>query len=300
MRIGYPCINSSIDCTANSTFRLKNYSEERLTQTVSANLDCLARILQFNLEHGLLFFRISSDVIPFASHPQCSFNWQRHFKDRFKAIGAFIKKNGMRVSMHPDQFVLLNALSPQIVENSIAELRYHADFLDSLGAELNAKIQIHVGGVYGDKPASIRRFIDVYESLPPAVARRLVIENDERLFCLADCLEIHRSTKVPIVLDVFHHALFNRRESIEKAMADAGETWRNVDGVPIVDYSSQAAGARTGAHTDAIDIRDFAIFVNQSRAFDFDIMLEIKDKEKSAIKALHILTDDRRIAHAKR
>jgi UV DNA damage endonuclease len=92
MRIGYPCINRTLDCSANSTFRLKSYSEMRLKTSIKNNLDCLRRILQFNLEHKLFFFRISSDLIPFASHPINKFRWQEHFQDKFEEIGEFITK----------------------------------------------------------------------------------------------------------------------------------------------------------------------------------------------------------------
>lgn len=86
MRIGYPCINRTIDCTASSTFRLKSYTESRVKQKVKNNLECLRRILQFNLEHKLFFFRISSDLVPFASHPINRFNWQKYFQEDFELL----------------------------------------------------------------------------------------------------------------------------------------------------------------------------------------------------------------------
>lgn len=86
MKIGYPCINTSIGCTANSTFRLKNYSEENMVEKINNNLDCLEKILNYNVEKGFLFFRISSDLVPFASHPICTFNWRGYFKKRFREM----------------------------------------------------------------------------------------------------------------------------------------------------------------------------------------------------------------------
>jgi UV DNA damage endonuclease len=140
MKLGYPCINRGIGCTANSTFRLASYSEERLIQTVQNNLDCLTTILNYNVQQGFMFFRISSDVIPFASHPVCTFDWAAHFSPQLKNIGAFIRKHNIRISMHPDQFVLINALKEDVVERSVRELEYHCTLLDEMDLDSTAKM----------------------------------------------------------------------------------------------------------------------------------------------------------------
>src|SRR6188508_879244 len=104
MRIGYPCINLSVKNPNSSTFRLKSYTETRFKETVSNNLDHLLSLLKFNKINSIYFFRISSDIIPFASHPVCEIDWRDSFKIKLREIGDFITQNNMRVSMHPDQF----------------------------------------------------------------------------------------------------------------------------------------------------------------------------------------------------
>jgi UV DNA damage endonuclease len=288
LKIGYPCINRRIGCTTNRTFRLNNYTPEKLLQTVAANLACLQSTLQFNLQQGLKFFRISSDIIPFASHPICQVNWQNHFATELAQLGAFIRQHNMRVSMHPDQFVLLNSPNPKVYESSLAELLYHQNFLDALGVDYSAKIQIHVGGIYGDKIAAIQRFIENYRHLPAELRQRLVIENDERLYSAADCLQIHSATDVPILFDYFHHRCLNQGEKLQLLLNAVFQTWQAADGLPIVDYSSQQPGERLGKHAATLDADDFSQFLTATRVFDFDIMLEIKDKERSALQALEI------------
>ncbi|HEX3001440.1 MAG TPA: UV DNA damage repair endonuclease UvsE, partial [Methanoregula sp.] len=209
MRIGYPCINRSIGCSANRTFRLASYSEERLIDTVAGNISCLQKILAWNAWHDILFFRITSDLVPFASHPVCTFRWQEHFRNELAGMGEFIRKAGIRISMHPDQFIVLNAPDSKVVFRSIAELAYHAAVLDAMGLDATAKIQLHVGGVYGDKGASLDRFARACENLDPAIRRRLVIENDDQRFTAADCLSVHEATGIPVLFDVFHHACNN-------------------------------------------------------------------------------------------
>jgi len=286
MRIGYPCINTTIGCKSNRTFRLKSYSQERLTETVDNNLNCLVDILRFNAKHNILFFRITSDLVPFASHPICQFNWQEYFKKRFKAIGDFIKSYNMRISVHPDQFTLINSVDNRVFENSCRELAYHTQVLDLMKLDTSAKIQIHVGGIYGGKEKSSKRFIERFEKLDETGKRRLVIENDDRRYNLEDCLQINAETGIPVLFDVFHHEINNSGETRREAFEIFTKTWKKKDGIPMVDYGSQQIGELKGKHADSIDLKHFKKFLPETKPFDFDVMLEIKDKEKSALKAI--------------
>lgn len=295
MRIGYPCINVGIGCKAARTFRLKSYSEERLKQTVENNLSCLEQILKFNLANNLFFFRITSDLIPFASHPVNRFNWQDHYRSEFAAIGAFIRKNRMRISMHPDQFTLINSLDEGVFERSQKELDYHRQVLDLMELDASAKIQIHVGGVYGDKEKSIQRFVERFHNLEKSVKRRLVIENDDISYNVNDCLQISNQIQVPVLFDVFHHQI-NNSGPIKEAFELCAKSWNlERDGIPMLDYSSRKESGSRRNHADSIDLEDFKRFLRQSRPLDFDIMLEIKDKEKSAIKAINLAMKDIRV-----
>ena len=289
MKIGYPCINRSIGCTANRTFRLASYSEDRLAETVRLNLACLKKTLEYNVRHGLLFFRIGSSLVPFASHPICTFNWQRHFRDELKELGDYIKEQGIRISMHPDQFVLINSHNPEVVTRSVSELVYHCELLESLGLDKSAKIQIHVGGVYGAKDQARERFSENYRKLPEMVRQRLAIENDHLSYSLKDCLLIHEQTGIPVIFDFFHHACLHNGENRRQALEMAAATWSSRDGVIMTDYSSQKNGAVQGSHADSLDESGFRELLEETAGLDFDIMLEIKDKELSALEARRLL-----------
>ena len=291
MKIGYPCINRGIGCTANSTFRLASYSEERLIQKVENNLDCLLKILQYNVQNGFYFFRISSDLVPFASHPVCTFDWAGHFRGRLRKVGEFIKEHDIRISMHPDQFVIINALKDDVVERSVWELEYHCTILDKMALDSTAKIQIHVGGVYGDKRSASNRFIERYNSLSNSLKSRLVIENDHRSYSLKDCLSVHEKIGIPIIFDSFHHHCLNNGETLRHALQLSASTWIESDGIPMVDYSSQQRGQRPGSHAKTLNRASFKKFIHETRGVDFDLMLEIKDKETSALKALEVLRE---------
>lgn len=293
MKIGYPCINVSLPCRSSRTFHLASWTEVRFLETVKNNLACLKQILEFNVRHNLLLFRVTSDLIPFASHPVCTVPWQRYFGKEFAAIGAFVRAKGIRLSMHPDQFTLINSCDETIFERSVRELVYHADVLDLLHLDRTHKIQIHVGGVYDDKAQSMARFISRYRKLPPNVKKRLVIEKDDKSYGVADCCAIHAQTGIPVVLDTLHNKIRNEGESVRDAFMMSSATWKRQDGMPIIDYSTQDQKKRPGSHAETIDPGEFRKFIAAMRGLDFDVMFEIKDKETSALKAAAILVKHR-------
>ncbi|MHA2390670.1 MAG: UV DNA damage repair endonuclease UvsE [Promethearchaeota archaeon] len=294
MKIGYPCINLGLNCRSSKTFRLKNYSEQRLKETIKNNLNCLREILEFNAYNKLLFFRITSDLIPFASHPIMTFNWEDYFKSEFQKIGLYIKKHNMRITMHPGQYTVLNSKNEKVVVNSIEELRYHCKILELLGLDSTAKIVTHVGGVYGDKKSSIKRFIKRYSELDDIIKSYYVIENDDVSYNVTDTLTINNETEIPIILDSYHHYCNNLGESLEAAIEKVFKVWREKDGLPIIHYSSEHPTKGKCKHAEEIDIKHFMNFIKRTQNYNFDIVLEIKNKEQSALKALEIIMNDKR------
>ena len=183
-------------------------------------------ILNFNIRNSIYFFRISSGIIPFASHPICDIEWNETFKADLKEMGDFINKNNIRVSMHPDQFVILNSKNEYVIKNSIRELQYHCNLLDSMRLPSSAKIQIHGGGVYGDKKKSKKDFSNNFSNLlEENLKKRLVIENDDRSYSLKDCLDIQSEISIPIVFDTFHHECLNNGGRIQQALSSITKSW---------------------------------------------------------------------------
>jgi UV DNA damage repair endonuclease len=134
--------------------------------------------------------------------------------------------------------------------------------------------------------AAMDRFIEQYKmKLSDSLRQRLVIENDDRLFSVKDCLYIHEHTKIPILFDNLHHACLNNGETMIEAMNQCFATWPNGQR-PLIDYATQQTGKRVGAHAEHIDEKHFELFTRETRDLQFDIMLEIKDKEQSAIIAV--------------
>jgi len=207
MNIGFACLSIGVYHNDYKTIRKDNLTDPKLIEIIKYNLESLTHIIDYNIKNNLKLFRISSDLIPFGSSPLNQLEWGVIFKDKFKELSRKIKDNQIRVSMHPGQYTVLNSPDEGVVDRSIQDLIYHAKVLDCLETNSTSKIILHIGGVYGDKKSAITRFLNNYQRLPQNVKNRLIIENDERSYNIADVLEISRSLNIPVVFDNLHHKI---------------------------------------------------------------------------------------------
>lgn len=290
MKIGYACICLGDSCFRQRTCIQKFASEDNLKEIITWNLQSLRNILKYNVAHHIQMYRLSSDIIPFGSSPVNQVPWKTIYKEDFIEIGRYIKKHDLRVSMHPGQYTLLNALDEEIVKRSIADLQYHCAILDAMCLDSSHKMILHVGGIYGDKQQAIQRFIQVYQTLPFSIKQRLVIENDDRYYDIEDVLYISSLTQIPVIFDNLHHAIRapDTNKTIQTWLYEVNQTWKKEDGVQKIHYSEQDFTRRLGAHARSINVDAFFSFV-QALSFDIDIMIEVKDKNISALKAHYIL-----------
>ncbi|MGH4138146.1 UV DNA damage repair endonuclease UvsE [Clostridium sp.] len=296
MKIGYACIPLTVNARTNRRLTLKNFSEKMFLEVVEQNLIDLREILENNEKYSIKLFRISSDIIPLGSHSINEVNWHKYFESELKEIGEFIKKCSMRVSMHPGQYTVLNAEKEDIVEKAIKDLEYHSRFLDDLGVDSSNKIILHIGGGYGDKDLAMNRFIENFKRLSASVKNRLVIENDDRTFNINDLLFISGKINIPVIFDNLHHECNHEIEmSIKKIMSKVVKTWKKEDGSPKVHYSQQDLCKHLGAHSKTIMVKEFLKYYEEVKEFNLDIMLEVKDKDISAIKCNLIVSNMNKI-----
>lgn len=294
MSIGYACKLIGVENANTSALRLKNATDENLRRVIDANLDALEVMIQYNIKNSIKLFRISSDVIPLGSHPINKLPWWKERAQRLQSIGSLIAQSGIRVSMHPGQYTVLNSTNPEVVERAVEDLAYHCRFLDSLGCDQTCKVILHVGGVYGDKKASMDRFMEEYRKLPLEIKGRLVIENDDKSYSTKDVLTIAEKIHTPVIFDNLHHQINGGDASGDMLqwIRACSQTWGNKDGKQKIHYSQQSPGAIPGAHSDFIQAEGFLDFYKELGSLDLDIMLEVKDKNLSAIKC-SLLTQER-------
>ena len=250
----------------------------------------LLPILRWNAKNGIRFFRIGSGIFPFMDHPTLGYDLvdleashRVAVCANLSAAGAFAKANGMRLSCHPGPYTCLGSPKSDIVDKSITSLRMHSLLPDLLGYGEEFAINIHVGGVYEDKAATAKRFVEVYKQLPPLLRQRLTVENDDKasMWSMGDLVRlVHDRCGVKLVLDVHHHRFCNGGDTLRTAAALAFSTWIGFSEIPKVHYSESRPDARPQAHSDYLkesipDLSDHT---------EYDIMIEAKAKDLALLE----------------
>jgi len=248
--------------TAKATALLRLTRADRLARLAGlcrANAEALMASLVFCSRHGIGAFRINSQILPVKTHPEAGYAIRElpdsaEIMDGFRACGRFAAENGLRLSFHPDQFVVLNSPNPKTLAHSIAELEYQAEVAEWVGA---GTINIHGGGGYGNKSAALEALCRNIARLAEPVRSRLTLENDDKVFTPSDLLPVCEETGVPLVYDVHHHRCLPDGASVAETTRLARATWRRE---PLFHISSPRegwGGADPRRHHDYIDFRDF-------------------------------------------
>jgi UV DNA damage endonuclease len=284
VRLGYACISTLHEETPNRTCRLASATPERLRELAAQNLAALERLLAHNVAHDISVFRVGSELIPFGSHPVNKLRWWEELAPDFARLAAYARAHGLRLSMHPGQYTVLNSPRAEVVRAAIDELVYSARVLDALGAGGEGKIVIHLGGAYDDRRAAMTRFATEVRSLPDAVRRHLVLENDDRVYRASEVLEVAPLVGLPVVFDWFHHRCLGSDGTDTEIIQASFATWGPADGRPKTHLSSQAPGARPGSHADFVEPSDLADFLAAAPHQDFDILLEAKEKDRALLR----------------
>ncbi|QNU67555.1 UV DNA damage repair endonuclease UvsE [Ruminiclostridium herbifermentans] len=280
--------SGTVTYTTYKKLKDENAKRIRLARVSRSNLENTLRILKNNAAQNIEVYRITSKLIPLATHNELfGWNYSEEFQEEFRRIGEYIKANNFRVSAHPDHFTLLNSVKAEVLEASIRDLDYHVRIFEAMGLDdYRYKLVLHVGGVYGDKEQAIKRFKKNYLKLPDRIRKRIILENDDKAFTAADVLGICEDLNIPMVLDVHHHNCVNNGEEIEELLPRIFNTWNGEIYPPKLHFSSPKSNKEYRSHADYIDYSDFVSFLNKVKVInkDIDFILECKMKDRALLE----------------
>jgi UV DNA damage endonuclease len=309
VRLGYACISQvqrELGIYTGRTLTLesiKKHGIERARELGRENVRDLLKILQYNETKGFRFFRITSNLFPHMDNPKlqqdagyCPVHNLQHntnneiqtytidyARNELATAGKYAREHGHRCTMHPGQFAQLGSPNPEVVAQTGRDLAQHAAILDAMGMrpELGSVMIIHGGGTFGDKPATIARWIAEFKKLPHEVSKFISLENDEFSYSVLDLLPICEELNIPLCVDYFHHSVKHAAEFDiyePKLMQRIQRTWSRRGIKPKCHWSNQRENARPGSHSDCVKDIPAELWA-VCKQYDCDIMLEVKTKD---------------------
>ena len=291
--LGYACINMTLrkdKITTNRSMIKRTFLKEgirRSSDLALQNTRDLIEIIKWNHKNGFKLFRMTSDLIPWASEfSLSSMPDYRKISILLNGAGNLAAKYGQRITSHPGPFNVLVSPNERVVNNTIRDLSIHGEIFDLMGLSRTPynKINIHCNGVYGDKQSAMDRFCKNFERLPESVQTRLTVENDDKasMYSVKDLMYIHERIGIPIVFDYHHHIFCTGDLTEQEALELAMSTWGDIK--PVVHYSESKTledeTAKPQAHSDYIYSKI------DTYGHDLDIVVEAKAKELTVLNYL--------------
>ena len=287
MNLGYACINMTMGkkVTTSRTMVKRTFEAKGLdyvSELSLLNAKDIIKILEWNRLNGIMFFRLSSTIVPWGDHIDITtLKDYNEIKFELNKAGEYAKQWGIRLTSHPGPFNVLVSPKDEVVINTIADLELHGKIFDMMGLSKTPynKINIHCNGVYGDKQSAMDRFCDNFKRLSDSVRSRLTIENDDKasMYSVKDLMYIHNKIGIPITFDYHHHKFCSGDLTELEALELAITTWPKGI-VPVVHYSESRDEKKPQAHSDYIER------IPETYGNIVDIMVEAKAKELAILK----------------
>lgn len=298
VRFGYVAMSATLkDCSPSKTITAANLAKieqekmrfARLAAIARENLKNTQRLFYHNKGHDIQVFRLTSRLIPLATHPLAeNWDWFNDVQGQLKSLGDYAREHHFRLSAHPDHFTLLNSPKEDVTRASIRDLEYHLRIFEGMGLKSSSKLVMHVGGSYRSKEESIQRFIKNYLGLSSELKSRIILENDDKIYTARDVLKLCQELSLPMVVDIHHHWCNHQGENLIDLLPEIFSTWQNQPHPPKIHVSSPKSPKDFRSHADYVEPDFFLAFLNQAAKLnqDFDVMIEAKQKDGALFRLM--------------
>ena len=289
IRLGYVAISKTLEDITSSTpmtytYWNKTKDYNKLNDIIISNLNDLIEILNYNIKNNIHFYRLTSKLIPLATHKEVEFDYLNKYKYYYNKISNIINNNNLRIDVHPDQFCVLNSTNKDVIKASIDNLEYHLNILNALKIN-NPLIILHIGSNVFGKEKSITRFINTFNNLPNRLKKTIALENDDKIFNAKDVIKLCQKLSIPFVFD-YHHHRCNPCENIEDLIPEILNTWKTINPKMHLSSPKNKTKKEFRSHHDYIDINDFINLINlvKKENKNIDIMIEAKAKDEALFR----------------
>ncbi|GKU83697.1 UV DNA damage repair endonuclease UvsE [Niallia sp. NCCP-28] len=287
------------DASPAKTLTFSRYKEmtkearlQKLCDITETNLNHTLRTIHYNIGHEINLYRMSSSIVPLATHPEVMWDFISPFKEKFSEIGELVKKHHLRVSFHPNQFTLFTSTKDEVTKNAVIDMEFHYKMLEAMGIAEDSVINIHIGGAYGDKKQTLIRFYQNLNTLPLHIKKVMTLENDDKTYTAEETLAVCQKENIPFVFDYHHHMANLSTNSLEEMLPAIMDTWKERGLKPKIHLSSPKSEKALRSHADMVDVHFVRPLFEMLRPLqiDIDFMIEAKLKDQACLHLVQELS----------
>jgi UV DNA damage endonuclease len=277
----------------------KEEQSAKLVELTAENIKSTRRMLLYNIAHEIELYRLSSSIVPLATHPEVMWDFVTPFQKEWQELGDIIRGNQLRVSFHPNQFTLFTSPKDKITDNAVIDMEYHYRMLKAMGVEKNSALNIHIGGAYGDKVETIQRFHQNLKKLPAPIKEVMTLENDDKTYNADETLLACERESIRFVFDYHHHMANLGELLLPEILSRTVATWEKTSLPPKIHVSSPKSEKAFRSHADFVDVEFLMPLIGALKELkvDVDFMIEAKKKDMAM---LQLITDISKIRGVKR
>jgi UV DNA damage endonuclease len=271
----------------------------KLFELTAENLKSTRRMLFYNIAHEIELYRLSSSIVPLATHPEVMWDFVTPFQKEWQELGDIIRRHQLRVSFHPNQFTLFTSPKNKITDNAVIDMEYHYRMLEAMGVEKESVLNIHIGGAYGDKVETIQRFHQNLKKLPEHIKKVMTLENDDKTYNAEETLLACEKESIRFVFDYHHHMANLGEISLAEILSRTVTTWEETNLPPKIHVSSPKSEKAFRSHADYVDVEFLMPLIGALKELkvDVDFMIEAKKKDMAM---LQLIADISKIRFVKR
>ncbi|WP_226034799.1 UV DNA damage repair endonuclease UvsE [Aquibacillus saliphilus] len=306
-RLGYVAMSVHVkNSSPSKTMTYTSFSQHadreaairKLENIANTNIENSLRLLKHNKAFGISLFRLSSRLIPLATHKDLE-DWDfiNPTKEMLQELGNYAIRNDMRIDFHPDHFVVLNSPKSEVVKSSVKNLKYHFDLLNAMGLNPRHRCVLHTGGSYGNKENALERFIENWGRMSQRLQQMIILENDDKTFNTEDVLYLSEKLAVPHVFDIHHHQANNNNLDWTIYWDRIIKTWSDSKFPVKIHLSSPKSEKQFRHHADYVDPKMFLSFIHEVKGSvdTVDCMIEAKKKDDALFQLVRELKEDKSI-----
>lgn len=300
-RLGYVAMSVNLqNCSPSQTMTFAQFSKldneeaaiRKLERIAQSNLENCLRLLKHNAAHHIHFFRLSSRLVPLATHEALEgWDYLSTIENELLKVGQFAEEYGIRIDFHPDHFVLLNSPKKEVGVQSLKTLKLHYYLLKGMKLDPTHRCVLHVGGSYKNTEEALERFVSNWSDVPRNLQKMILLENDDKSFHLQDTLYLCEKLGIPLAFD-YHHHLAHHKELHKEQWIEEWErvvtTWKHSPLPLKMHISSPKNEKQFRHHADYIDPDMFLEFLKgvKGSVSQIDCMIEAKQKDQALFKLM--------------